>query len=163
MHLSTLSLCTFWVYKFLVVSYNPDAYFLILLFLAGIVVLDFYAARKRAFSRFLIRCSTNASGITCRQLGRKSWTIHWNEICTYGTTGYSFKGANCKIVFFSTNSNESGEKSNLFEISKGRIIFEIRPALIDELGPYLPVEMKRNLSIAIRESRNSFYRVKPRA
>ena len=157
-HLLILSLCVFWIYKFMIISYAVDAFLLLALFLGILVTLDLYAAKKNMFTRYFTRCFISKEGILCRQFCGKSWNVEWDNICVYGTYTYTFSYASCEIIFFSMNPNEAATAETIFSINRSRIFFELRDGLFDDLGIYMPDKMKKQLSIAIRERRNSYYR-----
>ena len=160
MHLLVFSLCVFWTYQFIIKTYTPDGFLLIFVYLAMLVAIDAYAAKKAIFDRFLTRCFVDEEGILCRRIGRKPWKLEWNKICVYGTSRYAFATAACQIVFFSIDPNEEATTEILWSINRNRIIFEVRDGLLDKLGVYMPDKMKKQLRCAVREQGNAYYRIK---
>lgn len=155
-HVLALSLSAFFCYRFLIQSYDPTVYLLLLLLIAPLIIMDILLRKDRMFKRFLIRCKFNEKCIFCYGLLWKSWEIPWSEISTYGITGYAHEDRTYPIIFFSLDSSELYEKNKIFAVNQQRVVFQMREEIWPELSEFMPDDMKKQLRYSIDSQRNCF-------
>lgn len=158
-HVLICLLCLFWINKFAIQDYNPSVYLLLLMFISITVICDMSLYRIQGFRRFLVKCRITNQGIHCTLLGLKKWEIKWNEICIFGTLGYS--NTNDRGVFFlSTDSGEKYNREKCAEVNAKRIVFEANPQIWKAVSEYMPDNIKYKLQKAMQERCNTFYKNK---
>lgn len=157
LHISVCGICIFLINRFLIQTYDPGVYVLLLFFISMTVVCDVLMYRVQIFSRLLVRCRIDREGIHCSLLGLKKWTIRWNEICVFGITGYSF---GMGIIFLSTDSGEKYSKKKCIEVSSKRIVFEADEKRWRVISAYMPDDMKKKLLKSMQDRCDTFYRIK---
>ena len=156
-HLLVAGLCMFWIYRFLISSYDPSVFLLLALFVGGTVCCDVILYRTQAFSRFLVRFKTDASGIHCFGLGWKRWSILWSDIHVFGVTGFT-PSTGMGIIFLSTDPSEKFSREKCVSISRERIVFQADEKIWSKLSIYMPFNIKIKLRNSINEKRDCFYR-----
>lgn len=162
-HVLIIGLCINFAYKFLILSYIPTAYVLLVMMLSMLAVMDIICHKYNAFRRFLILCSFDHEGITCSYLGLKKWKLMWDSICVYGIDGntssskYSLYG----VIFFSTDPCEKYGKETCYRISNRRIVFQADIKKWLKIKEYMPEKMQANLEDSIYGKRDCYYRVNP--
>lgn len=157
LHIMVTLLCCFFVKKFLIQTYEPGVYLLLLFLISMVVIVDVLLYRIQTFRRYLVTCKFDADGIHCSLLGFKKWTIKWSDIRIVGITGYSTTGMG--ILFFSTDQNEKYSIKKCIEISDRRIVFEINEKNWCAIKVYLPNPMKERLWESIQKRQDFFYRI----
>lgn len=155
-HIGTGVLLCFFICRFLIVTYDPAVFLLLIILIGAILICDVLCGTMQMYSRFLIRLSVDETGITCRNIGVKSWCIRWCDICTYGITGYTQSNQTFALMFFSTDPKELYNKKQIVSISKQRIIIQIRTQSLEAIRHYVPLDMKKRLDEAIAAHRNCF-------
>lgn len=157
LHISVCGLCIFWINKFLIQTYSPGIYGLLLFFISMTAVCDVLVYRVQGFSRLLIHCRIDCEGIHCSLLGFKKWTIKWSDICVFGITGYSF---GMGIIFLSTDSGEKYNKKKCIEVSSKRIVFEADEKRWRVVSAFMPDNIKKKLLKSMQDRCDTFYRIK---
>lgn len=154
-HILVLGLCAFWVYRFAFVSYNPDVFVLIAIFVFGTMLCDILLSRVQGFSRFLIRCKINKQGFTFHKPFGKSYQIDWTDIQSYGLLCL-YSDFSYNLLYFSKCKHERNVKTS--EISAERISFQIDPMKWDAIKWYIPSNISANIQIAMDSKRSrSFF------
>ena len=159
MHLLILGLCTFFCYRFVVVDFDGSVLFLLVFLVASLVVCDILLLRTKSIVRMLVRCKVSDVGIYCYGLFLKSWWVKWSDVCAYGTFTYRF-GYEMNYLFFSTNPLEKGDSKMAGEISKNRVVFQVRQEIVDYIRPFLPSDIAKRLFEAGELKAGCFYRRK---
>ena len=113
-HILVCILCFFWIKKFLVYNYDPSVYLLIFMFVSITLLCDVLLYRVQVFKRFLLRCKFCNEGIYCTLFGIRNWKIKWDDICIFGTCGYSTMNDR-GIIFLSTDRNEKYDNKKIVE------------------------------------------------
>lgn len=155
-HLLVAALCAFWIYRFLVVTYDPAVFLLLGLFVGAIIFCDVLAAKVQAFSRFLVRCRVDSDGIYCACLWKR-WSIKWSDVHIFGITGFSSL-AQTGIVFLSKDLREKYQQNKLTLVTSNRIAFSLDERRWDKFSNHMPTEIKRKLQRAIDNNRDCYYR-----
>ena len=156
LHLGIGILSYFFIYKFLIIAYDPTIIILLLFLLGGIILCDILCARMQMFSRYLIWLSIDETGIFCRKVGVKPWLIQWCDISTYGITGYSLANHSFALMFFSTDAQETYNEKHIVSINRNRIIIQIRKRSWETIKRYLPLDIKQRLEESMSMHRNCF-------
>ena len=153
-----LGLCGFFVYRFLILTFDPTVFFLLGIVLCPLILFPILSRRSHAFGRFLLRCRFDETGISCYGLGWKRFTLRWDDICLYGIDGYGKHGSySMGILFLSTDPEEHFDPKRYAEISMRRIVFGVRDEIWGKLGTHMPEEMKKRLMACARAKQNCFY------
>ena len=158
-HILIAILCTFTINKFLILSYNPSAYILLLLLISCVLIPDILAIPLQGFSRFWVRYKVNESGILCYGFGWKKWRIEWNKICTYGIVGYA-DNPKMVMIFISVDPSEKFDRHTVYLLTDKRVILQVNQRNWGALNQYMPDKMKNRLAKAIQNKEDCFYRIK---
>lgn len=156
-HILIIMLCTFWVHRFIFVSFNPDVLFLLALFIGGTIYTDVLISRIQGFSRFFLRCKVNERGIHCVGLGRKKWSIMWSDIRVYGITGFC-SPSKSPLIFLSTDPDEKPNSYIITNISQKRIAFQATASTWNTFAEYMPTEMRKKIHMSYHQKRDCFYK-----
>ncbi len=140
----------FFIYKFLILSFDPLVFILIIMIPGGIIFCDVLLIRSRFYGRLLLRCKITPHGIACRGLGWRPFVLPWNEIRVYGIYGYSLAQHPYAIAFFSTNPEERYIGKQLAKVDYSRVVFQIRPEVIRALEAHMPDDIKKRFTDSIR-------------
>ena len=155
-HILDCGLCMFFVYKFLIITYDAGVFLLLGVLMGPLIICDIMALKQQAFSRFLVRCKVNQEGIHCSYIGKK-WSIKWCDIHIFGITGFS-SFTQTGIVFFSADPSEKYQAKLLTLISNKRICFSINEKRWRTFSAHMPDAMKRKLEKAIDGAHDCYYR-----
>ena len=157
LHLLCIGLSGFFIYRFLIVSYDPSVFILLAILIGGLVVVDITTHQVQVFGRLLVRCKFTMEGIICYGIGMGKWCIQWEKICFYGITGYSLP-YNMPIVFLSADPKEKYDEKNVSRLTKQRVVFELRQEILGMLQLYMPADMIKRMEAAIDSKRDMFFR-----
>lgn len=155
-HALVFALCTFFIYRFVIVTHDPSVYFLVSLLIGGVIICDVLAHPTQAVSRFFVRFKVDAVGILCYGIGWKSWKIEWDAICVYGIEGFS-GSYGVPLMFLSTDVNEKFDCNRFALLTSQRIVFQVRDETWAEVSKYMPVRMREQLKNAIETSTDCYY------
>lgn len=155
LHGIILGLCIFWIYRFLIITYDPSVYLLIGGIIGMLVFCDILLHQSHVVGRFLIRCKFDETGIYCYGLGWKSWRINWADVCFYGIEGFS--QYNFGILFISADANEKFDVKRYADITPLRIVFQVRDEIWQDLERYMPNDMKQKLFACSQKRHDCFY------
>jgi len=158
LHVLDGMLCGFFVYKFMMITFDPGVFVLLFVLLGPLVICDTMAKNTQAFSRFLVRCTMDSEGIYCTSIAKK-WRIRWDDICIFGVTGFSStlkKG----IAFLSSDSDEKYQKKTLTHISQKRLAFSVEDGIWENFRAYMPEDIRKKLEKSINNTYDCFYRRK---
>lgn len=155
-HLLVGALCAFFIYRFLIVTYNAGVFILLSLFIGATAICDILAHKVQAFSRFLVRCKVDCEGVHCMYLGKK-WCIMWKDVHVFGMTGFS-SITQTGVVFLSSNLREKYQQNTLTLISNNRIAFSINQKRWKAFSIHMPADIKRKLEKAINSAQDCYFR-----
>lgn len=153
-----LSLCGFFVYKFLILEQNPEVYLLLAMFLIPLVLVSFLASRQKVFSRYFIRCTINGEGIHCHGFLWGHFILPWNSVHTFGVQSRSYSYQSVKLLFFSTSQTEKTSSKELALITKNRLVFQYRNSVWEVLSSCMPEDMKIKLQDAIEHQNDGIFK-----
>lgn len=156
LHALCVGLCVFFVYQFIVVTYDSGVFALLFILIGGLTLIDVMCYRIQAVSRFLVRCSIDEKGIHCVCLGRKKWSIFWKDIRIAGIIGYATTGIG--LIFLSIDKNEKYNKTTCIKISNKRIVFQAEERIWAKFSENMPGNMKLKLQRSMEEKRDCYYR-----
>ena len=156
LHLLAAGLCAFFVYRFLISSYDPGVYLLLAILVGSMVLCDVGLYQAKVFSRFLTRFKADAEGIHCR-LGLKKWNVLWNDIHVFGIIGFT-PWTGMGIIFLSTDADEKYSRKKCVSISGKRIVFQAEERIWSEISTYMPDDIKVKLRDSVDNKRDCFYR-----
>ncbi len=156
MHGATLVLCAFWIYRFLILTYDPGVFFLLIMFLGILILCDWQLSRIQGFFRFLIRCNIDHIGIHCSIMGMKKWCIRWCDIRAYGTIGLDNQNY-MNLIFFSTRKHQSPKPKELIYASEEQIVFQFRQGIWVTLKQYMPTDMSGNIQKSLDAGHDRFF------
>ena len=155
-HALALGLCSFWVYRFLYVTYDPGVYILLAFFLGMTILCDISLSRVQGFSRFLFRCKVDKQGFCVHKPFGKVLQMNWTDIQSYGLL-CMYSDFSYNLLFFSTHKHE--KRVEAVVISSERISFQIDSKKWEEIKEYIPSDMSDNLQTAIHSKcTRMFYR-----
>ena len=156
-HVLVACLSIFWIYRFLIIDFDPGVFVLLGIFVFGTTITDIMLCRIQGFSRFLIRCRVEKNGIYCSRIGLGKWTILWKDIHVFGTIGSALPG-NVVLIFLSTDTGEKYSKENCVRISQKRIVFQSTATIWKSISEYLPGDIKTKIDNALNGKYDCFYR-----
>ena len=173
MNVMVIGLLVFFIKRMIVIETerNLAGYILIAMFLAPIFYIDIWEEwQTQLYSRYLVRCRFDKSGILCGGLFIKKRKLPWEKIRTYGIVGYGNKYVNATpysaygLLFISLDE-EPYRKTGKIEkeqiaVNKRRLVFQIREEIWEPLSEYMPEDMKKLLWESIEKQRNCFARRK---
>ena len=157
-HVLVACLVVFWIYRFLIIDFDPGVFILLGIFIFGTALTDIMICRIQGFSRFLIRCQVDKNGIYCSGIGLGKWTILWKNIHVFGTIGNESPGESV-LIFLSTDSDEKYSKEKCASISKNRIVFQSTGTIWKSISEHLPGDIKTKIDNALNGKYDCFYRV----
>jgi len=157
MHMLILGLSSFFVYRFITDGYDSGWIVLILMFMFMLLVVDIQLSKFQIFSRFWVRCDFDSTGICCRCFLKNKWNIAWQNICVFGTIGYT-PNTGMGIIFLSCDQNEKYEREKCILISEKRIVFEANQYIWAKLSEFMPSDIRYKLESAIHSGRDCWYR-----
>ena len=132
------------------------------LFMAGLVVglgAVFYIARMH--DRWFTKVYFDSIGIHYYCIfGRKSHTVRWDNIRTYGFYGSKAGYMSFNLMFFSTDPNEKDDAKHRARFSEGRVPMEYRPELWYDLVEHMPRDIYNYLAESIRTGKSCYVRRK---
>ena len=149
MHLLILSLSFFFTKRFIVESYDPVAIILLIILLGPLVYVDLGLYRLKIYHRCFMKCKVNEAGIFCYGFGIKAWHIAWEDIHTYGITGYDTPNQPYALVFFSKIIQEKNDLKQKIQINNQRIVIQMREEAWAALRPHMPTDMEKRISNAM--------------
>lgn len=153
-----LGLCGFFVYRFLIRTFDPAVYLLLAIVLCPLILFPILSRKSHAFGRFLLRCRFDKLGISCYGLGWRRFTLRWDDICLYGIDGYGkHSGYSMGILFLSTDPEERFDPKHYADINAHRIVFAVRDEIWDKFDTYMPEEMKKRLMSCAKTKQNCYY------
>lgn len=155
-----LGLSAFFVVRFLVISFDPGV-FILLLIIDGPWVIVLANLLKQGFIlRLLSRIRFAEEGVHISCFARPATVLRWDEIHTYGITRYSVAYASKTIIYMSKDRQELAPKSikEANAISSKRISLECREEIWLSLLEYMPLDMKRKLSDSLNKERDGFFK-----
>lgn len=153
----TLGLCTFFVKRFLVETYNPDVFILLFLLLGNLLICDMLLFRHQVFQRCYLKFQMDQNGLEWYLIKANRQKLKWSDIRTYGVTGYDIQNQPFAFVFFSKDPYESSSLKQKMSLGKRRIAIQIRKETICLLEQHLPRDMKKILD-SIENNQDCFYR-----
>ena len=157
LHVLTLGLCVFFVKRFFVETYNPDVYFLLFLFLGGLLLCDVLLFRHQLFQRCYLRFQMDKYGLEWYLIRTNRQKLCWSEVRTYGVTGYDRENPPFAFVFFSKDPRENNSLAKKMSLSKQRIVIQVREDTVCLLEQHLPCDMKKLLD-SINRKQDCVYR-----
>ena len=156
----SIGLSVFFIYRFLIITFDPVAFLLLAILLCPWVYVFVEASQNGLIERLIIRLKIDSSGIHCHKLGHKQFSIVWDEIHVYGILDSSFSYVEKKIIFFSLDKQEHMPKNSkeVNKISPRRIILQYRDGVWTALACYLPSDMKRKLDYSLKRNEGCFHK-----
>ena len=155
-HVLVVGLCSFWIYRFLIQTYDPSFFLLLAMFFAMTIVCDVLLYRVQGLRRLLIRVKGDERGIQC-VIFRKKWHISWNDIHIFGVFGFS-EQTSMPLAFLSCNAQEKYHRSKLAVVSTNRLVFQIGHTGWTHICQFMPQDMKNKFEKAIYAKQDCFYR-----
>lgn len=157
MHLAVFLLCGFFVHRFIIETYDPGIFLILLPLVGSVIYIDIGLFKFQLFHRCFLNFDVDEAGVRCYGMGFAPWVIHWNEIHTYGLTGYGKHGQPFAFIFLSKSPFEKSPEQ-IIHISKQRIIIQVRKETVSALEKYLPADMMKRITTAIRNQTDCLYR-----
>lgn len=154
-----LSLCGFFIYKFIIHDRNESSvYILLAVLLIPLVIIPIAAHRQNMLSRYLIRCNFDVIGIHCRGLFWGKFSIPWESIHTYGVQSSSYSYQSFRFLYFSTKKAEIESMKEIAMVTKDRLVFQYRESIWNELKLFMPKDINNNLKDALDQQQNKYYK-----
>lgn len=153
-HLIVLVLCSFWIYRFIIVSYDPDVFVLLALFFFGTILCDILLSKVQGFSRFLIRCVVDKQGFHCQNCFGKSWKLNWADVQSYGLQCV-YSDFSYNLLYFSRDKHV--KSLDFSDISSDRISFQIDFIRWDAIKWFIPSDIRNNIQTAIDSKKSCFF------
>ncbi len=159
LHLLCFSLSAFFIYRFIILKEDYSALGLVAFFFLAPIIVDMLMIKSKfkLIRRMLAKCTISKNGLDFSGIGFGRWTITWNDIKTYGITGFDSKQPYI-FIFFSKNYNEKHDTKSVLDINPNRIVFQYRYDIWEELSKNLPEDMIKRLSYSVDKRRDGFYR-----
>lgn len=156
LHALVLGLCAFFVDRFLMKTYDPVAWLLLLLFLGSLLLCDILLYRYQLFHRCYLKFQMDHSKIQWYIIKSHMHQLEWDEVRVFGVMGYDeYQPAG--FIYFSANEHESNSVEQRMQLNNQRIVIEVRPEVIHLLKQYLPSDMQRIIK-ALENKQTCFYR-----
>lgn len=153
-------LSAFFVIQFLVKSFDPGVFVLLLIIDCPWVIVVINLSQQGLFLRLFSRIYVSEEGIYIRYFTKPITVLRWDEIHAYGITGYSVAYTAKTIVYMTRDSKDFAPK-NIQEanaISANRVAFEYRKEIWLLLSEYMPLDMKRKLSDSLIRKQDCFFK-----
>ena len=143
-----LCIMGFFIYKFIIVGYDPQVFWLLGFIFAGFITLLAMEFSNQLVRKTFVRCEFDKTGITCSGFLWKKWKVRWDDICLYGVFGNAPNSKTFSFVYFSTDKNEKFHKKKTLRLNNKRILFQIREDLWHPMEEFMPKEIKQNIKYA---------------
>lgn len=155
-----LGLSIFFIVRFLVISFDPGVFILLLIIDCPWVIVFVNLLKQGFLLRLLSRIRFAEEGIHIGWFARPATVLRWDEIHTYGIIGYSVAYASKTIIYMSKDRQELAPKSikEANAISSNRISIECRKEIWFSLLEHMPLDMKRKLSDSLSKERDGFFK-----
>lgn len=156
--LATIYTIIMFIDQFLIRTYNPEGYILILMIVALNVVFDYCLWKTQMYQRCFYKFQMSADGIECYDFFRTRIRIPWEEIRTCGVEKYTQYSTCYLYVYFSKINNEPCTTEQKMTINKQRIVLEVTDKSAAYLRNYLPEDIYKRIIPAIEKTTSCIYR-----
>lgn len=158
--LLSVALSSFFIKRFLLDSYDPAVYFLLAILIGPWIYVIVSLQRNGLLKRLFLRFSVDESGIHCFLLGKKCYSIDWDNIHTFAVIGFSFSYASGVMIIFSSDKKEYAPRNlrEINRISQGRMVIQYRSDVWTALQQFMPTDMCEKLSYAISRNQDCFHK-----
>ena len=157
LHILVATLCGFWIYRFLIISYDPSVFVLLALFAGMTILCDVLVFKIQIVQMCLTRCYLNQTGVYSSILGIKRWSLLWDDICFFGIEGYA-TGTGMVILFFSCDAKGFSKKQDMFRLSDKQVFFQISKDRWNRICQHIPPHMQKKLQKSFEREQDCYYR-----
>ena len=162
MSAATIYISIMWINQFLIRTYDPGVYILMLMLVALNAGFYFCLWKTQMFQRAFYKFRMSADGIKCYDLFKTRIVLPWDEIRTCGVVEYTQYQKRYLYVYFSKINNEPCTAEQQITINKQRIVLEVTNQSLAYLKDYLPEDIYKRIIPAIENKTSCIYRRKAR-
>lgn len=154
-HLLVIALCLFWIYRFLILTFNPGVILLLAMFGVSTAVCDCMLHKVNGFGRFLVCYRFSREGILYMKLGKKTQQILWTEIKAFGIYGFA-DTHQFPVVYFSKNWGDGSVPDGGMAPLEHMIQFRLSKAIWEKHSCYFPSDVVEKLKKAVVTQRDCY-------
>lgn len=154
-----VALCVFFTVRF-IGDHDPGWIVLDVFLILAIVFTFILSLKGNAWRKYCISCLVNESGIHCRGLLWRPFTIQWEDVRTCGIYTYNISYIK-KTVIVLSKEHDMKDSKNIEEVnfvSRERIAIECRQDVWEILSKFIPNDIRKKFEDANTHSRNAFFR-----
>lgn len=156
--IAIISLCAFFLYRFLILTFDPMVFPLLLVFILPWGYTLHESLRTGYLQRLFLRFGVDKTGIHGSYLGWKPFVISWDSVRTYAVfaqTDYRYPHT---LIMFSTDPDELAPPNYVAanQVNPGRLIVVYRDDVWDALKSNMPVDMEKKMSYALERKQSCF-------
>ena len=155
---ATIYIATMWINQFLIRTYDPGVYILMLMLVALNAGFYYCLWKTQMYQRCFYKFQMSADGIECYDFFKTRIRIPWEEIRTCGVLKYNQYSACYLYVYFSKIKNEPCTAEQQTTINKQRIVLEVTDKSAAYFRNYLPEDIYKRIIPAIEKKTSCIYR-----